>query len=144
MSVNPLDKEATDEAARDAERAIVRKYTKNVYRLIDDNLSAVGGIEMAAGFCGVDRGELRRAIDRGTPNQPRYLAVDHVIAIMTRMRRFNAGKATEIASNLVYPAHLLVFPLVDLPAEEKARRLENLLRSMPLGDQLVEQALKTP
>lgn len=144
MSANPHDKEADAEAERDAERATVRKYVKNVYRLIDDNLSAVGGIEVAAGFCGVDRGELRRAIDRGTPQQPRYLAVDHVVAIMTRMRRHSAAKATEIAANLTYSAGLLVFPLVDLPADEKVRRYERLIRSMPLGDQLIENALKTP
>lgn len=144
MSADPLTNEERLEAARDSERTLVQKHTKKIYRLIDDNLVSVGGIETAAGFCGVDRGELRRAIDRGTPAQPRYLAVDHVIAIMSRMRQHNAAKATEIAAALVYPAGFLVFPLVELPAEEKARRLEQLVRSMPLGDQLVEKALKTP
>ena len=141
---DPRDKEAEDEAARDTEQSIVRRHAKNVYRLIDDNLSSVGGIEGAAGICGMDRGEMRRAIDRGTPNQPRYLYVEHVIALLARMRQHNAGKSTEIASNLVYPAGLLVFPRVEITVEEENRRLKQMMRSMPLGDQLIEEALKKP
>jgi hypothetical protein len=141
---DPRDKEAEDEARKDSERSLVRKYAKNVYRLIDDNLGSFGGIEGAAGIVGLDRGELRRAIDRGSPNQPRYLYVDHVMALLARLRQHNAGKATELAAALVYPAGFLVFPLVEMTAEEKARRLEQMLRSMPLGEQLIEEALKKP
>lgn len=144
MSANPLSNDDRLEVVRETEESRVQKHLKQVYRLIDDNLASVGGIETAAGFCGVDRGDLRKAIDRGTKNQIRYLAVDHVVAIMTRMRQHNAGKATELAASLVFPAGFLVFPLVEMPVEEENRRLKQLVRSMPLGEQLIEQALKTP
>lgn len=153
MSAEPLSKEESTEDARDREYKLVRKNAQRVYRLIDDNLESVGGIETAAGFCRYDRGDLRRAIDGGLrPPEPgqrrRYLAVDHVIAIMSRMRQFNAAKATEIAGALVFPAGLLVFPLVELTAEEENRRLKAKLlaigASVGVGDQLVEEALKTP
>jgi hypothetical protein len=140
MSAGTLEKESTAEACREAEQSTVDVAARKVYRSICDNLESVGGIETAAGICGIDRGDLRRALDR----KSRYLAVEHVMAIVARMRRFNAGKATEIAASVVYPMGFLVFPLVELPAEEKARRLEKLVRSMPLGDRLVEEALKTP
>jgi hypothetical protein len=150
MSAELLSKDEVVEDRQDRERKLVRQQVQKVYRLIDDNLQSVGGIETAAGFCRYDRADLRRAIDSGVrpPENPaerrRYLAIEHVVAIMTRMRQYNAGKATEIAAALVYPAGFLVFPLVEMPAEEKARRYEQMLRSMPLGEQLIEQALKTP
>ncbi len=140
MIAEPLDKEATADADRDAERATVKTSVKRVYRLIDDNLASVGGIESAAGICGVDRGDLRRAID----HQTRFLSIDHVMAIAARMRRFNAATATQIASAIVHPMDLLVFPRIELKPEEKARRLEQLIRSMPLGEQLLRSALETP
>lgn len=144
MRVNPHDKDAAEEAAYDAEASLVRAYAKKVYALIDGSLKSLGGIDGAAGIVGMDRADLRRAIDRGSPTQPRYLPVEHVMAFLARMRKHDAARATEIAATVVYPASLLVFPLVEISAEEKARRYEKMLRSMPLGDRLVEEALKTP
>lgn len=140
MNTKDLDNEASADAARDAEKAVVDASRRAVYRLIETNISSLGGIETAAGIAGCERGDLRRALDRSG----RYLAVDHVLALLARMRRFNAAVATEIGNALVRPADLLVFPRVELSAEEKARRLEQLVRSMPLGDQLIQRALETP
>lgn len=78
----------------------------------------------------------------------RKLSVDHAMAIMTRIRKYNGAVATQIASAFVYPAALLVFPRVELKPEEEVRRLKAKLlaigTSIGVGDQLVEEALKTP
>jgi hypothetical protein len=44
---------------------------------------------------------------------------------------------------MVAPIGLEVFPRVTLTAEEKAARLEALVRRMPLGEQLLQEALGT-
>jgi hypothetical protein len=70
------------------------------------------------------------------------------MAIMTRIRRYNGTIATQIAAAIVYPAGLLVFPRVEMKPEEENRRLKAKLLaiggSLGVGDQLVEEALKTP
>src|SRR5262249_6609845 len=107
-SYDSLSSSERAEAAAEAEESLAAASVRKVYRLINDNLQSVGGIEVCAGFCGVDRGDLRKAIDRGTPTQPRYLAVDHVIRILGRMRKHNAGKATELGALLVRSGDLMV------------------------------------
>lgn len=129
-----------DEVTSDTERSIVEASTRRLYRLVDDNLNHVGGIECAAGIVGIDRGDLRRALD----HKGRYLAVEHVMAIGARMRRFSPETSQRIAAAMMQPFDLVIFPRQQLTAAERARRLENLMRSMPLGDELVRKALETP
>jgi hypothetical protein len=136
MSAEPLD----NTPAQQAGEALVEASITRVYSLVETNLGSVGGLDSAAKVAKLDRGDFRRALDRAG----RYLAIDHVMRIAARMRQFNASAATLLAAAVVRPAGLLVFPLVEMPAEEKARRLEQLVRSMPLGEQLLQHALETP
>lgn len=125
------------ESQDNAEKSAVESATRRVYRFADDALSSIGGIEVAAGLCGIDRGDLRRSLDRNG----RKLAVDYVIAINARLRVYNATLATKLGSALVETADLEVFPRVTLTDKERADRLERLVRSMPLGDQLLVETL---
>lgn len=74
----------------------------------------------------------------------RYLAVEHVMRFGERLLQFSPETAQRIAVAMMRPFDLVVFPRVQLTAAERARRLEQLVRSMPLGDQLVARALETP
>lgn len=134
--MDSFENQARAEASADAERSIVEASVRRVYRLADDAIGSIGGVEVAAGLCGTDRGGLRRALDRNG----RYLAIEHVIAIGARLRRYNATLATQLGSAIVHPIDLEVFPRVALTDRERAERLEKLVRSMPLGEQLLESA----
>ncbi len=116
------------------------KTVGEVYRLVRDHLPMVGGMEVAAETMGIERGDLRRALDRSG----RYLAVEHVMAFTERLVQFSPETAARVNAAVVRPADMLVYPRVQLTAAERARRLENLMRSMPLGDELVRKALETP
>jgi hypothetical protein len=127
-----IDADALDNqdklACEDAER--------RVYRLLEDGIGELGGLTVAAGVCGIDRGDLRRALD----HKGRYVAVEHAMAIGGRLRRFNYGLATKLGSAIVECFDLDVFPRTALTDKERADRLEAMVRSMPLGDQLVANA----
>lgn len=125
------------EADDNAEKSAVESATRRVYRFLEDALAAVGGIEVAAGLCGIDRGDLRRSLDRNG----RRIAVEHAIAIGARLRVYNATLATKLGSALVETFDLEVFPRVVLTDKERADRLERLVRSMPLGEQILQQTL---
>lgn len=131
-----------DEAERGAadETQVVAANARKIYRSVSDGIGSLGGLDVAAGVCGTNAGDLRRSIDR----DGRRLCIEHAMSIGMRLCKYNASLATRIASAFVFPFGLEVFPRVTLTPEEKARRLERMLRSMPLGDQLVEEALKTP
>jgi hypothetical protein len=116
------------------------KSKNEVYRLVKDSIDLVGGMDVASEICGIDRGDLRRALDKAG----RYLAVDHVMAFTERLVLFNPETAQKIAAAIVRPSDMLVFPRVQITAAERARRLENMLRRMPHGDVLVREALETP
>jgi hypothetical protein len=106
----------------DSEASVVDEGVRRVYRMLDDALGSIGGIAVAAGVCGIDRGDLRRALDRNG----RRMAVEHVMAINARLFRYNASLATKIGSALVEAANLDVFPRVTLTDKERADRLERL------------------
>lgn len=140
----PLD--SFEEQERDAadEALVVTTCVSKVYTAIKTGLGSIGGLDVAAGLCGVHAGDLRRSLDR----DGRRLSIEHTMAITARVRKFNGSLATQIASAIVYPAGLLVFPRVDLKPEEENRRLKAKLlaigTSIGVGDSLVEEALKTP
>lgn len=140
MSREAFEKSAASESAAATERELVDSSVRRVYRLIEDHIESVGGMDTAAGLCGVKRWDLRRALDRGD----RYLPVDHALAIASRMRFHNAGIATEIGAALVRPIDLLVFPRVTLTPEEELKRVKRMLLAMPMGEQLYAKAVETP
>lgn len=119
------EQERTDDALR------------KVYRYLDDGVESIGGIAVAAGVCGYDRGDLRKSLDRNG----RKLALDHAVAIAARIRIFNYGLATRIGGALVEPLDLQVFPRTTLTDKERADRLEAFMRGMPMGGELVAAAL---
>lgn len=142
--VNQLDSFEQQECDSAAERKLVTTCTNKVYSLVNNGMASIGGLDVAAGVCGINAGDLRRSLDR----DGRRLSVDHVMAIMTRIRKYNGAAATQIAASIVYPADLMVFPRVEMKPEEENRRLKARLRaigsSIGVGDQLIEEALKTP
>lgn len=140
MSLESLDKAAESEASGSAEQATADVSARRVYRFVDDGLAAIGGIEVAAGICGINRGDLRRSLDR----DGRRLAVEHVMLLGARIRRYNATLATELGAALVRPMDLLAFPRVTMTDKERADRLERAMRSAPLGEAWVEKVLGGP
>ncbi|MBA3841205.1 MAG: hypothetical protein H0X39_01040 [Actinobacteria bacterium] len=125
------------ESKDNAEKSAVDSAVRRVYRFLDDAIASIGGIEVAAGVCGTDRGDLRRSLDRNG----RRVCVDHAIAIGARLRSYNAGLAAKLGSALVETFDLDVFPRVSLTDKERADRLERLVLSMPLGTQLLAETL---
>jgi hypothetical protein len=142
--VNILEPHEEQERAAADERKLVTTCVNKVYADVNNGLAVIGGLDVAAGVCGMNAGDLRRSLDR----DGRRLSVDHAMAIMTRIRKFNGSVATKIAASLVYPAGLLVFPRVEMSAEEENRRLKAKLsavgNAMGVGEALIEDALKTP
>lgn len=125
MSADSIEKDLVDTALR------------RVHRYLDDGIDGIGGLSVAAGVCGYDRSDLRRALDRNG----RKLALDHAIAIAARIKSFNRDLATRIGGALVDPLDLQVFPRVTLTDKERADRLEAAMRAMPMGAELVANIL---
>lgn len=142
--MNPVDAYEEQERAAADERTVVGTYAAKVYASIKSGLVHIGGLDVAAGVCGTNAGDLTRSLNR----DGRRLCIEHVMALMTRIRKYNGAAATQIGASIVYPAGLLVFPRVELKPEEENRRLKAKLlaigSSIGVGDQLVEEALKTP
>jgi hypothetical protein len=142
--VNVLDSHEEQERESSDERKLVTTCTGKVYTLVKHGLASIGGLDVAAGVCGTNAGDLRRSLDR----DGRRLCLDHAVAITARIRKYNGSLATQIAAAIVYPAGLLVFPRVEMKPEEEVRRLKAKLlaigTSIGVGDSLVEEALKTP
>jgi hypothetical protein len=103
------------------------KNERDVYRLIDANLGNVGGIESAAKIMGLDRGDLRRALDGG---KGRYLAAEHVMRFCARLREKSPESAQRIAVAMMRPFDLVVAPRVQMTAAEQARRAKKKLDAL--------------
>lgn len=129
MSVESLDNE---------ERRLVDDAMRKSYRYLDDGIEGIGGMIVAAGLCATDRSDLRKALDRNG----RRIPLDYAIAIAARIRRTNASLATKIGSAIVHPLDLDVFPRVTMTDKERADRMEAFILRMPMGDQLLDDALR--
>ena len=118
------------------------KTVTEIYRLVDSSKEMVGGADSAATIMSIDRGDLRRALDR----KGRYLAIEHVMAFNERLVQFSPETAQRINAAFVRVSDMLVYPRVQLTAAERARRMENMLRAMSAasGVDLVSKALETP
>ena len=137
MTSEPQGNPPISEAQDAVESTLVAGGLRRAYRLLDDGVERIGGIAVAAGLCGMDRGDLRRALDRNG----RRIALDHAVAIAARLRQYDYGHATRIGAALVEPLDLLVFPRTTLTDKERADRYEAVLRSMPMGTELIAQIL---
>lgn len=125
------------ESQADADSSAVDRSARQLYRMIADGIESIGGIEVAAGVVGLNRGDLRRCVDR----DGRRLAVEHAMALGARLRFYNTGLVTRIADAIVSPLDLCVFPRVKLTDKERADLLETVVRGLgPIGEQLIEQA----
>lgn len=138
MSAEPLRIHATSEADSASERVRVDRAIVLVRKHVDDAVECVGGMDVAAGIARADRSDLRRAID----NSGRHLTVQHAIAIGARLRLYNPSLSVKLGSALVEAMDLEVFPRVSLSDKEIADRLTRLVRSLPLGEQLLSETLK--
>lgn len=106
---------------------------RHVYRHALDAVDMIG-IVPAAGACGIDRGDLRRALDR----DGRRLAVEHAMSIAAIAPHDTARK---ISAAFVAP---LGYRLVDdAPIDDKEARirLESALRALgPIGEAALHEA----
>ena len=138
MSAEALDIHARERRSDDDERHIDLSYA-DVRRYLGDAIEGIGGSEIAAGICGVDRSDLRKSIDE---RAGRGLWWRHIVGIGRRALRTNPSLILRLGSALVAPLDLEVFPRVTLTDKERADRYERLIRSMPMGEQLLEEALR--
>jgi hypothetical protein len=108
---------------------------RGIYRSLADAVDQVG-ILPAAGACGADRTDLRKALDR----DGRFLRVEWAMSIGA-MALFDVRK--QIASSFVGPLGFRVADeLPPLSDKERADRLEGALASLgPIGQQALIQAL---
>lgn len=118
------------------DRDALAEAMRTTRRLLADGIENIGGIVVAAGVCGHDRGDLYKAVDG-----EKRIALEHVLAITARVRRFNSGLATRIGQALVTPLDLQVFPRTTLTDKERADRLEAAWRATPMGNEIVEKIL---
>jgi hypothetical protein len=128
----------TQESLRFDRLHTVADSAREVYRHVGDAVASLGLLQ-AAGACGIDRGDLRRSLDR----DGRRVAVEHAMSIAALTADSNPTLAEKICAALVRPAGLEVCqPGPPLTDAERAARLEAALRSLgPVGDQLMQQAL---
>ena len=113
----------------------VEDGTRDLYRTLHETTAKVGLLK-SAGACGIDSGDLRRALD----HKNRYVAVEHAMAIAAIA---DYDQRRQIAQTF---AETLGFTIADqLPPmsdKERAARLEGALRTLgPLGEQALLQAL---
>lgn len=107
---------------------------RRVYRFLQDAVDIVG-ILPAAGACGIDRGDMRRALDR----DGRRLAVEHAMAIGALVARTNGELAEKLATAIVEP---IVPPSPPMTDAEARIRLEAAMRALgPIGEQAMFAAL---
>lgn len=112
----------------------VSDATRLLYRKLNDAIDQTG-ILPAAGACGIERSDLRRALDR----DGRRLAVEHAISIAALVDSIDMRR--QIAGAFVSP---LGFRLIDdAPMDDKEARLrlESALRSLgPIGEMKLHEA----
>lgn len=88
---------------------LVKDASRDVHRLVNEAVDAIGGISVAAGACAaadvsIDRSDLRRALDR----DGRKLAGEHIQAIAAMCMRSNARLAERINAAFVRPCGLII------------------------------------
>lgn len=107
---------------------LVTDSARGLYRVLNDAIDSVG-ILPAAGACGIDRGDLRRSLDR----EGRRVAVEHAMSIGA-LAGPDARRA--IGEWFLKPLGLGVTDgLPPLTDKERADRCEAALRALgPIGE----------
>jgi len=107
---------------------------KTSMRALEDAYVSAGNL-VVAGATGIDKGDLPKMFEPGSGRHLRYKAVFQIgrLASMEMRRKLLEPLASHLGFGLCEPV-----PLTD---KERADRLESLVRSMPLGDQLVSKTL---
>ncbi len=111
----------------------VEDSARSLYRMLNDAIKP-GEMLRVAGACGIDRGDLRRSLDR----DGRRVAVEHALAIAALA---STTDRRTIASTFAGALGFDIRETTPLTDKERADRLEVAMRSMPLGEQLVANAL---
>lgn len=111
----------------------ISEGARRMYRHLNDAVDQVG-ILPAAGACGIERSDLRRALDR----DGRRLAVEHAMAIAA----ISAVDTTRaIVTSFVEPLGYVPQPLAPMDDKEARIRLEGALRALgPIGEQALVAA----
>lgn len=107
---------------------LVSDATRHVYRELNDAVDAVG-ILPAAGACGADRADLRRALDR----DGRYMRIEWALSVAA-IASVEVGR--RIATALVAPLGLVTEDATPLTDRKAADLAEAKLRELG-GDRLV-------
>jgi hypothetical protein len=113
----------------------VTDSTRSLYRAMNDAVDVLG-IVTAAGACGIDRADLRRALDR----EGRRVAVEHAMAIAACS---TSSFRERVASAFISP---LDFELSDarppMSHEDRANLAESVLHALgPIAQEAWRQAL---
>lgn len=113
----------------------VKDGARQMYRWLDDTQSSVGLLR-AAGACGIDPGDLRRALDRNG----RKVAVEHAMSIAAIAGYDQRRTIASIFANSI--GFDVVDQVPQLTDKERADRCETALRMLgPVGEQALLQAL---
>lgn len=112
----------------------VTDATRLVYRRLNDAVD-VTGILAAAGACGIERSDLRRALDR----DGRRLAVEHAMAISALVDSLDLRR--QINAAFVSPSGFRLVEDAPMDDKEARIRLESALRSLgPIGEAKLHEA----
>lgn len=112
----------------------ITEGARKVYRFLSDAVDQTGVLQ-AAGACGIDRGDMRRALDR----DGRRVAVEHSMAIAAITDSIDLRR--NIASAIVQPLGFRVIDDAPMDDKEARIRLESALRSLgPLGEAKLHEA----
>ena len=124
MSAEPLQ-----EALNFGRLYRITEGARRVYRLLGDAVDQTG-ILPAAGACGIDRGDMRRALDR----DGRKIAVEHAMSIAAIVDSIDLRR--NIADAIVQPLGFRIVDDAPMDDKEARIRLEGALRALgPLGEQ---------
>lgn len=124
----------------DSERRVVDDSLTDLYRLLEDGIVGLGGWPEADRLIGMNHNDIRKIVQRKAPDR-RGLAIDDVLPIARAIMHKNPAIATRIGAALVDALGLQVFPRVSVPDALRLDRLSTFVRTMPLGKQLLAEAL---
>lgn len=112
----------------------ITEGARRLYRCLGDAVDQTG-ILPAAGACGIDRGDMRRSLDR----DGRRVAVEHAMSIAAIVDSIDARR--KIAAAFVEPLGFIVQDAAPMDDKEARIRLESALRSLgPIGEMKLHEA----
>ena len=112
----------------------ITEGARRVYRFLGDAVDQTG-ILPAAGSCGIDRGDLRRALDR----DGRKIAVEHAMSIAAIVDSIDLRR--KICAAFVEPLGFAVTDAAPMDDREARSRLESALRALgPIGEMAMHEA----